>query len=86
MRNEPQWVDGPPVPVRCLHLQGTSSEAVFRLNWRAFGRGNDPKAVVDRRVFEAAVYALVTGQETEGTAVLESLGYQVTRVERIAER
>jgi hypothetical protein len=79
-------VDGPPVPGRRLYVPGDSPDKLFRLRWPGWGRKNDPELVVDRPVFAAAVYALGIGQEAEGTAILESLGYKVTPLERIADR
>jgi hypothetical protein len=74
------------VPRRRLYIPGDSPNKLFRLRWPGWGKKNDPELVVDRPVFEAAVYAIGVGQETEGTAILESLGYKVTPLERTADR
>lgn len=82
----PEWVDGPPVPGRRHYIPGGSPGILFRLRWPGWGKANDPELVVDGAVFAAAVYAVGIGQEVEGTAVLESLGYKVLRMERRASR
>lgn len=83
----PEWVDGPPVPRQALCIPGDPEGTLyFQLRWRLCGRENRPELVVDRPVFEAAVYAIGIGQESEGVAILESLGYEVSRLERTAGR
>jgi hypothetical protein len=83
----PEWVDGPPVPRQELCIPGdTEGKLYFQLRWRFRGSKNRPEEVVDRTVFEAAVYTVGLGQETEGVAILESLGYEVSRLKRTAGR
>lgn len=74
----PRWIDGPPIPLQCLVIPGSTPGRFLSLRWRCRDQEGRPETVVDRPVFEAAVYAAGSGQEVEGSAILESLGYAVS--------